>query len=182
MPNTLFNRYRTLAQKAEVSLGTKASMDWFRRRIRKDKPIKDHTRVSRDLKTARFELGSLCTYVYDPKTKDKLPFYDMFPLVIVLAPAKGGWYGCNLHYLPPTIRAEILLDIGYKRANLGQIAKRIENNPLTRPALKRYLQGQLQSKPVVIPRDEWEIAIQLPFENFINATQKQVWKDSRSKM
>ena len=50
MPNTLFNRYRELAAKAEVSLGTKESMDWFRDRIRKDSQIKNHDRVIKNFK------------------------------------------------------------------------------------------------------------------------------------
>ncbi len=55
----------------------------------------------------------------------------------------------------------------------------MENNPITRVCLKRYLVKQVKSPPVTIPKDEWEIAIQLPFESFIKAGQKKVWRDSR---
>ena len=48
MPNTLFNRYRQLAAKAEVTLGTKESLEWFRKRIRKDSNIKNHDRFSKE--------------------------------------------------------------------------------------------------------------------------------------
>ena len=53
MPNTLFNRYRQLAAKAEVTLGTKESLEWFRKRIRKDSNIKNHDRVTKNLRKAR---------------------------------------------------------------------------------------------------------------------------------
>ena len=35
MPNTLFNRYKDLAARAEITMGTEESMEWFRNRIRK---------------------------------------------------------------------------------------------------------------------------------------------------
>ena len=42
------------------------------------------------------------------KHKETLPFYDSFPLVIIIGKAKGGFLGMNLHYLPPTLRAKFL--------------------------------------------------------------------------
>ena len=47
-------------------------------------------------------------YFYDPKTKDTLPYYDRFPLTIMVGPAPKGFYGLNLHYLPLDIRARFL--------------------------------------------------------------------------
>ena len=47
-------------------------------------------------------------FFYDPKTKDTLPYYDTFPLVVVVGPAEKGFYGLNLHYLPPILRAKML--------------------------------------------------------------------------
>ena len=72
MPNTLSNRYKALAAKAEVSLGTKESMDWFRNRIRKDSQIRNHDRVTKNLKKERPGPGKMMTYVYNPKYADKL--------------------------------------------------------------------------------------------------------------
>ena len=37
--NTIYQRYADLAKKAGVKRNTKASIDWFRKRIRKDRPI-----------------------------------------------------------------------------------------------------------------------------------------------
>ena len=36
-------------------------------------------------------VGGMFMFMYDPKHKDKLPYYDNFPLVIVLGPAEGGF-------------------------------------------------------------------------------------------
>ena len=179
MHNTLFNRYRQLAAKAEVTLGTKESLEWFRKRIRKDSNIKNHDRVTKNLRKARPGPGKMMTYVYDPKYKEKLKYYDNYPLIIMLDLAKGGWYGANLHYLPPTMRVELLEAIEYKKIPLGRIAKALESNPITKLCLKRYLAKQVMSPPVNVPKDECEIAIQLPFESFTKASVKEVWRDTK---
>ena len=64
-------------------------------------------------------------YTYNPKLKETLPYYDTFPLTIVVGPAKDGFYGINLHYLPPKVRA-IFLD------KLGDIASNQKFNATTR--------------------------------------------------
>jgi len=182
MPNTLFNRYKALAAKAEVSLGTKESMDWFRNRIRKDSQIRNHDRVTKNLKKERPGPGKMMTYVYNPKYADKLKYFDRFPLIIMLDTNVNGWYGANLHYLPPTLRVALLEEIEYKKTTLARIAGALERNPITKACLKRYLTKQLVTRPVTIPKNEWEIAIQLPFENFVKASQKEVWRESKRKV
>ena len=47
-------------------------------------------------------------HYYDAKHKATLPYYDGFPLILMLGPAKGGFMGLNLHYLPPVVRARLL--------------------------------------------------------------------------
>ena len=36
-------------------------------------------------------VGSMQMFFYDPKTKDTLPYYDRFPLVVVVGPAEKGF-------------------------------------------------------------------------------------------
>jgi hypothetical protein len=56
--------------------------------------------------------GSMMLFNYDPKHKNDLPYYDTFPLIFVVGPAEGGFYGINMHYLPLRQRA-ILMDALY---------------------------------------------------------------------
>mgnify|MGYP001409326262 CR=1 FL=1 len=57
----------------------------------------------------RAELGDLFCYHYDPKYKKTLPYYDMFPLIMLIGADQDTFLGCNFHYLNPRFRA-ILLD------------------------------------------------------------------------
>ena len=49
--------------------------------------------------------GRMFHFLYDPKGKKTLPYYDRFPLIFMVEKAKGGFYGLNLHYLPHKERA-----------------------------------------------------------------------------
>ena len=47
-------------------------------------------------------------FIYDPKLKDKLPYYDTFPLVLPVEQYKDGFLGINLHYLSIPMRMRLL--------------------------------------------------------------------------
>lgn len=177
MSNKVFNRYRDLAKRANVQTGTKESIEWFRKRIRKDNV--SFNSVTEGLRSDPVRPGKMMTYLYDPKHEKKLKYYDTNPLIIVLDVTNNGWYGANVHYLPPAMRAALFTELDYNKRSLATIAKALENNSVTAKCLKRYLSSQTRSKPRSIPKDEWEIAIQLPFENFKKASMEKVWRDSR---
>ena len=101
--------------------------------------------------------------------------------------AEGGFYGINLHYLPPRERA-VLMDQLNRYANNEKYDKttslQLSYNILKRfgravPCVKRYLGDRVTSETVRIDADEWEIAIFLPVERFQKASKATVWRDSR---
>ena len=54
-------------------------------------------------------VGVLCHFIYDPKLKNSLPYYDKFPLCIPADQKNGeGFLGWNLHYVPIDMRKVIL--------------------------------------------------------------------------
>ena len=180
MSNKLFTYYKKVADQADIKRGTKESIEWFRDKLRKRSQI-SHDRVTEGRRASRIQPGQMFTYVYDAKTKKKLPYWDETPLIVVLDITKDGWYGANLHYLPPKLRAVLLYEIQSKNKTMSQIVSALTSNKYTLPCLKKYLSKQVKSKPVMIPKEEWEIAIQMPFENFVKASNTTVWKDSRRK-
>jgi hypothetical protein len=52
--------------------------------------------------------GSLYMFLYDPKTKEDLPYYDVFPLVFPFKKTQDGFIGLNMHYLPYQQRVILL--------------------------------------------------------------------------
>ena len=106
----LFQKLEFEAFRAGITPRTKESMAWFRRKagamtsltgkkVMNMEPIELQNRQV---------IGSMFMYFYDPKTKAKLPYYDTFPLSVIVSRAPGGFYGLNLHYLAPTLRAKFL--------------------------------------------------------------------------
>jgi hypothetical protein len=107
---SLFDTLQAQAFRAGITPRTKQAQNWFRKKV-KDLGDVNRRSLLKDSalqKTSQNIAGSMYMYFYDPKHKATLPYYDRFPLVIMVEPAEGGFYGLNLHYLPPGVRARFL--------------------------------------------------------------------------
>ena len=142
----------------------------------------------------RAELGDLFCYHYNPKYKNTmrrsrkdgklysvLPYYDRFPLIMLIGADQDTFLGCNFHYLNPRFRA-ILLDkltakIGKGVPNWSKLSKIRE----IAPTVKRYRFDHIQKKVVQIKEDEKELAIFLPLERFKKSSKSIVWSDSKGR-
>ena len=150
-------------------------------------------------------LGSLVSFSYNPKWKEKLPYYDTFPLVIPINIYDDGFLGLNLHYLPPSLRSQ-LLDEAYKEVHDKITKKKKSNERYTReefvallrfaqslesrlmrnnyykPCIKRYLTTHLTSPIIIIPPEEWGFTLMLPTERFVKKSKEFVWEESKIKI
>lgn len=133
--------------------------------------------------------GSLYLFQYDPKHKDTLPYYDTFPLIFPIEPAPDGFYGLNLHYLDPRLRAALMdklhsyasdqrYDMNTKLNINYHLLKETAKLKLFKPCLKRYLNAHVRSKFMTIYPAEWDYALMLPLQRFQKASQQKVWADS----
>ena len=140
-------------------------------------------------KSGKQIVGSMQMFFYDPKHKDTLPYYDAFPLVIVVGPAKGGFVGLNLHYLPPILRAKMLdglMDIAGSKIDDNSkfklsysLLQKSSKLKYFRPCYKHYLNSHVKSKFSEVKAPEWEIATFLPTAQFRKANNYKVYYDSR---
>jgi len=130
----------------------------------------------------RANLGDLYAYYYNPKHRATLPYYDQFPLIMLIGYETDTFVGLNFHYLNPKLRA-ILLDrvtakIGKGIMNWNKISKIRQ----VAPCVKRYRYDHIVRKVIPIEEKENEIAIFLPIERFKKASKSKVWADSQRKM
>jgi len=135
-------------------------------------------------------VGRMYLFMYNPKMKDELPYYDRFPLIFPFKRVQGGFYGINMHYLPHMLRAK-LMDSLYTLANNKnyddstklrlsyQILNSASKFKYFEPCVKHYLNSHVQTRFLWVPADQWETALFLPLERFVGATKQQVWRDSR---
>ena len=170
----------------------RAAGDWFREKVKQASASARMRAVTPTQLLKRQEegsatLGKMLFYKYDPKFAKKLPYWDMYPLVFPFEKAKGGFYGLNLHYIPPRDRAVLMDELKeYATNNKYDATTRLKiTYDLLKgfgravPCVKRYLGSHVQSNTVRINADEWEIAIFLPVERFQKQKKSVVWNDSR---
>ena len=129
----------------------------------------------------RVSLGDLFCYYYNPKYRKTLPYYDMFPMIMLLSAEKETFLGINFHYLRPKWRA-ILLDRVTAKIG-GGLPKwsKLRNIKQIAPTIKRYRFDHIMRKVIPIEEDEQEIAIFLPTERFKKSGKANVWSDSERK-
>ena len=86
----------------------------------------------------RVSLGEIYCYHYNPKYRQTLPYYDMFPMIMLIGVDQDTFTGLNFHYLPPKFRA-ILLDRVNAKVGNGIINwKKIAKIPQVAPTVKKY--------------------------------------------
>ena len=189
-----FESFESIVNKAEAKnvyeKNAKASLAWFRREVGRMTGV-TQTKIIRspDLKPAARALkGRMYMYGYDPKHKETLPYYDTFPLIIMVGPAKGGFYGLNLHYLNYKPRALFLdehmatapakiTDKSRIRARY-KLLKGVRKFKEFKPCFKHYLTQHIASRISRVPMSDWEIAIFLPTEQFKKKGKVAVWAES----
>lgn len=188
----IFQKLEYEAFRAGITPRSRESMDWFRRKAQSMGRVNRRQLMNQDPVELRNRgvLGNMYMYFYDPKTKDTLPYYDSFPLTIVVGPAAGGFYGLNLHYLPPVLRARMLdglMDITNNKSYDETTKFQIRYNMLQRtsklkyfkPCFKHYLNEHVRSRFALVPAPEWEIATFLPTADFQKSSKATVYRDSR---
>jgi hypothetical protein len=162
-------------QKLRANIGDgQRSIQWYMNNVRNlvGARLSNNTVMKSDIGELKsnFEIGSMYLYFYDPKWKDQLPFYDTFPLVLPFGPAKGGFYGINLHYLPYMLRAKVLGELleyadsktlsNTSKMRLSyQLLTSLQNAPEIKPCIKHYLTGHVKSQFMRINPSDWKAAV-----------------------
>ena len=188
----LIDRIKQSLAKEGYSTGTNNARNWLRAKVKDLSPTSRALMADRDRLKGNSTIGKMYFYFYDPKTKDTLPYYDRFPLVIPIESYKDGFLGLNLHYIHPKQRLILLDKLSETATNNNFDSKtklRVSYSYLAgasrafeaTPCIKRYLYSHIQSRFLEISADEWDIAAMLPVETFVGATTSKVYADSRKK-
>ena len=188
----LLDRIKSSLAKEGLTPRTNASRDWLRAKVKNLKPTSETLMRYRERLKNTSMIGKMYFYFYDPKTKDTMPYYDRFPLVIPIERYNDGFLGLNLHYIHPKQRMILLDKLSETTSNdnydektkfkinyryLAAASKIFEANA----CMKRYLFSHVDSRFLEISADEWDIAATLPVETFVGASKSKVYADSRKK-
>ena len=171
----------------ERSGGNERSVRWFRQQIRDLGTPAPRELISEGKVRAAPMFGKMNFYLYDPKYKAQLPYYDRFPLILPIEIAEGGFIGLNFHYLSIPMRVKLLNVISEyasddkltDKTRIRLTWNRIKRNPLVKPTVKRCLLEHVRSPFRVIDADEMMTAVLLPVQKFVKASENKVYSDSR---
>ena len=192
--SNLFQKLELEAFRAGINPRTKESRDWFRKKVQGLRGVSRTELMQQDEITLANKsqplIGSMNMFFYDPKHKETLPVYDRFPLAIIVGPAEKGFYGLNLHYLPPVLRAKLLDSLmnitnnkKYDETTRFQVSYKVlqatSNLRYFKPCLKHYLTAHVKSRLARVHAPEWEIATFLPTADWAKQSSRQVYTKSR---
>ena len=157
------------------------SINWYKKKVADLSNRISAARLMRDGTLKRTpSFNKLHFFRYDPKLKATLPYYDIFPLVMPIQAAKGGFLGINFHYLPIPLRMRLLETLD-KRGFRGDYRK-LKNIREVKPTIKHYLRQQFRSGFLELEEDDYAPSIFMPVAQFRKASASQVWRDSRRKI
>jgi hypothetical protein len=181
-------------QQVNMNAGdVRKSYNWYREQVSNLGKNVSGTQLLRNEKlTSRIRPGEMYLFMYDPKYKLQLPYYDAVPLVLPFKIVKDGFLGINLHYLPYLARFKLLNELGKltldKTINENtriQISWQILNSSskylAATACVKHYLNDHLRSRFLKINYTDWITASMLPVENFKKVKKEKVWQDVKQK-
>ena len=177
----------------EQTGGKDRSIRWFRDKVRELGDVPPRQLIREGRVTTRPTFGTMNFFMYSPKYKDDrnvLPYYDRFPLIMPIEPLRentDGFMGLNFHYLSIPMRLKLLNVISEyaNNDNMDETTRirltwnRIKRNPMVRPTIKRYLYDHVRTPFRRIDADEMMVAVLLPVQQFVRATENKVYSDSR---
>lgn len=124
-------------------------------------------------------IGRLYFFKYNPIGRLTLPQYDKFPMVVPIEHYNNGFLGLNLHYLPAGSREgllelllsfrseQVITDRTRMKVNYTILKSMKKLERLSAPCIHRYLFTQVRSKFIEVYPSEFDIAINLPTEDWV---------------
>ena len=167
------------SKKVSKAKQEKKSVAWFKRKVGESaKGFK---------KKGKLTPGKIYTFGYDAKYKEVLPYWDKFPLIVVLDAYRDGFLGLNFHYVSPIDRMVFFKKLLKFATQHGEVETMtasakfnvswdaVRNVRHADKMIHKYLYGHVRTSLLEAPPNEWENVIFLPYQKFVGASHKSVW-------
>ena len=202
MAENIFNKIQALRSGAGIPERGPAAQDWFRQTVRQmfgDRPLRGREQLiqAEDAKlrtpASIQRPGRMFMFVYDPKFRKTLPYYDRFPMIFVLELYQDGFLGLNLHYLPHKLRARLYnkLQVLRNTQNMNEntrlrlsygVIKNATKYHSALPLIRHYKTKYIRSRLLEVHPRDWEIALFLPAEQFKKRGKHSIWAITREEV
>ena len=192
MEPSIFKQMAAEMEQKGISANTRASQEWFFEKIEEMADMRmSRQEVKQQYPIAKRQiLGQMYMFFYSPLTKNKLPYYDRFPLVILLEAHKETFMGLNLHYLPIDLRQQLYYRLlprattsvfnEFTRLRIDYSFLKSRNSLRAfKPCVKRYRYDQMIGRMAHVPANEWELTVHLPLALWRKSSEEAIHQDSR---
>jgi hypothetical protein len=169
------------------------SYTWYRAQVRNlGSGVSGLNLIRSETLSSRIIPGEMYLFMYDPKHKDTLPYYDTMPLVLPFRQLPDGFLGINLHYLPYLARFNLLGELSKLATDKNmdentrikiswQILNSSTSYTMATACVKHYLKNHIRTRFLKIDMRDWVTAAMLPVENFKKAKKETVWQETKNK-
>ena len=149
--------------------------------------VRNPGNINRNLQRSRPTPGQWYLFMYDPKGKKDLKFYDRLPLVLVLDTFRNGFIGLNFHHMHPRFRRRFIQFAEQFRRGQGlysyldinwNVIKTLDKYKFGRPIIRRYNYTQVRSRMIKVPEDDWELMVVIPSLRLFKMQTQAVWQET----
>lgn len=160
------NAFFESSANADLNIKITKSMGWLQSTLAKA--------LSAKKAGSGVKIGKMYTFAYEPIGSERLPYWDRFPLVIIIEIRKDTVVGINVHYIPMKDRVKIFKILLGNASTTGLSQKSKINDALNgikkiknhEYMIKQYHHHGLRSNIFEIPGNEWGQAVTLPYANW----------------
>jgi hypothetical protein len=187
---SMYERFKNSSPSERENLKAQ-SMGWLNLKVKALKQSEQNLSIILDKYKRTFFNGGMFFYTYDAKTKDILPYWDKFPLILLLEKSGNSFLGLNLHYLDYDTRlkaiSNILQTTSYNKTEdmliSNLVYRTIKYSPIYKDlkelCIKKYLVDHVRGRILPVESHEWIFAAMLPVADFQKKSNSSVWKKSK---
>ena len=164
------------------------SLRWYQGKIKEFGIPTQKRLLSEGKASTKLYRGKMNFFVYNPKYRETLPYYDKFPLILPLQVEQAYFIGLNFHYLSIPYRLQLLEKLQRFRRGTGENEvmrvswDKVNNFKESNAIVKKYLKTHVRSVFREITPDEMLTACLLPVQSFSKRSIYKVYSDSRKMM
>lgn len=187
---------------AQIRTDHKDAIEFFKRRVSKDTRF-GKGRINELFKKQYYKqidpealfTGRMYLFNYQAEMDD---LWDALPLTFMFGRYKSNdgftiLQGLNLHHLPPTLRAKLLLELLKLKTSKGksektrlklswQMIKSVSKSKAYMACVRSYRIDRIKSNMAEIGYNSWSVVTFLQIARFVQGNRKQAYADSLNKI
>jgi len=162
---------RELFESTGIDYQSTKAIQWFNKECKKMSFGEAHASqtINEFVSPGKITSGDMLLLQYSAKYADTLPYWDIYPIMILLSMDNKHFWGLNLHYLTSQQRQKVMIVLYAQKMGYGlksfkpkwQMMKSAIGVNLAKKCIKQYIIGNIE-KLSIISKDSWSYVAFMP--------------------